>query len=94
MLTATRITIAPCKLLIDGKWTGSAEGKNFDSVNPATGEVITQVAEACREDVDRAAKAARTAFDEVNSKWRRMPASERGRLLWRIADLIEDHIEE
>ncbi len=79
MLTATKITVAPCKLLINGEWTDSADGKSFESVNPATGEVITRVSEAAREDVDRAVKSARTAFDDVNGKWRRMSASERGR---------------
>ncbi len=63
-------------------------------MNPATGEVLTRVAEAAHEDVDRAVKAARTAFDDVSGKWRRMSASERGRILWRIADLIESHIDE
>jgi aldehyde dehydrogenase (NAD+) len=94
MLTATKITIEPCKLLINGEWTDSSDGKSFDTVNPATGEVITRVAEAARDDVDRAVKAARAAFDDVSSKWRRMPASERGQILWRIADLIERHIDE
>ncbi len=94
MLTATKITVAPCKLLINGEWTDSGDGKSFESVNPATGEVLTRVAEAGRDDVDRAVKAARTAFDDVNGKWRRMSASERGQMLWRIADLIERHIEE
>ncbi len=94
MLTATKITVAPCKLLINGEWTDSADGKSFESVNPATGEVLTRVAEAGRDDVDRAVKAARTAFDDVNGKWRRMTASERGKILWRIADLIERHIDE
>jgi aldehyde dehydrogenase (NAD+) len=94
MLTASKITIAPGKLLINGEWKDSADGRSFESKNPATGEVITHVAHACHEDVDRAVQAARTAFDDVNGKWRRMAASERGQILWRIADLIERHIEE
>src|ERR1700749_3050953 len=94
MLTATNIKIVPCKLLINGEWTNSTHQRTFNTVKPASGDVITQVAEATREDVDRAVKAARSAFDDVNGKWRRLSASERGRILWRIADLIESHIEE
>ena len=94
MLTARKIKIEHCKLLINGEWTDSADGKSFNSVNPATGEAITRVAEAGREDVDRAVNAARAAFDDVNGKWRRISASERGQILWRIADLIEKHIDE
>jgi aldehyde dehydrogenase (NAD+) len=94
MLTATKIKIEPCKLLINGEWMDSTDGKSFDTVNPATGETITRVAQAAHDDVDSAVKAARAAFDDVNGKWRRISASERGRILWRIADLIEKHIDE
>ncbi|HEU5335611.1 MAG TPA: aldehyde dehydrogenase family protein [Terriglobales bacterium] len=68
--------------------------KTFDSINPATGEVITQVAEAGPAEVDRAVKAARKAFDERGGPWQKMSASERGKLLWRLADLLEKNIEE
>ncbi|MCP6645941.1 aldehyde dehydrogenase family protein, partial [Klebsiella pneumoniae] len=60
----------------------------FPTVNPSTGEVICQVAEGSKEDVDKAVKAARAAF-QLGSPWRRMDASDRGRLLYRLADLIE-----
>jgi aldehyde dehydrogenase (NAD+) len=79
-------------MLIGGKWVESASGKKFPTMNPATGEVICQVAEGDKPDVDKAVKAARKAF--ANSAWSRMNASERGRLLHRLADLIEQNREE
>ena len=93
MLTATKAKISPGKLLINGQWV-EGSGKAFDTTNPATGEVLTQVAEASAKDVDQAVAAARKAFDETGGAWRKMSASERGRLLWRIADLIEKNIDE
>src|SRR5436305_9684095 len=74
-------------LLIGGKWQDSASGKTFETVNPATGEVICQVAEGDKADIDLAVKAARKAFEE--GPWPRLSASERGRLLNKLADLIE-----
>jgi phenylacetaldehyde dehydrogenase len=79
------------KILIDGKWSDAANGKTFDTYNPATGEVLARVAEGGREDIDRAVKAARKAFD---GPWSRMTSSERGKLLWKLADLLEQHLEE
>ncbi len=79
-------------MLIGGKWVDSVSGKTFPTSNPATGEVICQVAEGDKADVDRAVKAARKAFEE--GPWPKMPASERGRLLNKLADLIEKNIEE
>jgi aldehyde dehydrogenase (NAD+) len=79
-------------MLIDGRWVESASGKTFETLNPATGEAIAQVAEGDREDVDRAVKAARKAFE--TGPWRRMDARERGKLLYRLADLMEKHIDE
>jgi aldehyde dehydrogenase (NAD+) len=76
MIAATKAKIEPGKLLIGGEWVESS--KTFDTVNPATGEVITQVAEAGAEDVDRAVRAARKAFDELGGPWRKMSASDRG----------------
>jgi aldehyde dehydrogenase (NAD+) len=93
MLTATKAKVLPGKLLIDGKWTDGA-GKPFETVNPATGEPLTQVAEATRQDVDLAVAAARKAFEDLNGPWRKMSASERGKVLWRIADLVEKNIDE
>src|SRR5882724_9280802 len=82
----------PRKMLIDGKWVDAISGKTFATYNPATGEVLAQVAEGDREDIEQAVRAARKAFD--NGPWRRMTASERGRLVWKLADLLEQHTEE
>ncbi len=80
------------KLLVNGKWTDSASGKTFPTYNPATGDVLSQVAEGDREDIDRAVKAARAAFE--TGPWSKMTPSERGRAIWKLADLIERHLEE
>src|SRR5438270_13085829 len=93
MIAATKAKVSPGKLLIDGKWS-EGSGKSFDTFNPATGEVLTQVAEGVASGIDQAVAAARKAFDDVNSPWRKMSSSERGKVLWRIADLIEKNIEE
>src|SRR5215468_1181534 len=79
-------------LLIGGKWQDSVSGKTFETLNPSTGEVICHVAEGDKADVDLAVKAARKAFEE--GPWPKMNASERGRLLNRLADLIEKNKEE
>jgi phenylacetaldehyde dehydrogenase len=79
-------------MLINGQWVNAISGKTFPTYNPATGEVLAQVAEGDREDIEQAVKAARKAFD--SGPWRRMTASERGRLIWKLADLLEQHTEE
>ena len=78
-------------MLIDGRWVPAASGKTFESRNPATGELLANVAEGDREDIDRAVAAARKAFTGPWSKWK--PA-ERQMLLLKIADLVEQNIEE
>src|SRR6516162_8917214 len=93
MLTATKARVSPGKLLINGHWT-EGTGKAFNTVNPATGEVLTQISEAGATDVDSAVAAARKAFDEPAGGWRKMSASERSKILWRIADLVEKNIDE
>src|SRR5579871_346482 len=80
------------KLLIDGEWVAAASGKTFPVYNPATGTLLAQVAEADKEDVDRAVAAARRAFDD--GPWRKMTGSQRARLLWKLADLLEQRAEE
>jgi aldehyde dehydrogenase (NAD+) len=80
------------KLLIDNEWVSSISGKTFPTINPATGAEIAQVAEADAADVNIAVKAARHAFEK--GPWRKMAAAERGRLLNRLADLIEKHADE
>lgn len=87
-----RTKVKRTQLLIDGKWVNSASGKTFATVNPATGDVIAQIAEGDRADIDKAVKAARKAFEK--GPWRRMNARERGRLLYKLADLIESNIDE
>src|SRR5215472_11433322 len=82
----------PRKMLINGKWVESASGKTFPTYNPATGEVLARIAEGDKEDIDRAVKAARAAFD--SGSWPRLTSSERGRLIWKLADLLEQHLQE
>src|SRR3954453_39457 len=84
---------APHKLLIDGQWVAAAYGQTFATINPATEETLADVAHGKVEDIDRAVRAARRAFDD-DSPWRRMNASDRGRIIWRIAELIEEHADE
>jgi aldehyde dehydrogenase (NAD+) len=84
--------VGATKLLINNRWVDAASGRTFPTINPATGEEICRVAEADTADVEIAVKAAREAFE--HGPWRRMSASERGRLLNRLADLIETHADE
>lgn len=92
MVTKDDLKIKPGRLFIDGKWVGSVSGKTFDTINPATEEIITSVAEGDREDVNLAVTAARKAFE--GGPWRNMDARERGRILLRIMDLIEKNKDE
>jgi aldehyde dehydrogenase (NAD+) len=94
MLTATKAKIAPGKLLIGGEWVDAEGGRTFETANPAIGEALTQVADAGAADVDRAVQAARRAFDDPAHPWRKMSASERGRVMLRVADAIERNLEE
>ena len=97
---ATKITLqaqyselldsVPKQLLIDGKWVNAASGKTFETENPATGEVIARVAEADKEDVERAVTAARAALD----RWSATKPSQRTMVLFKIAELIDKHAEE
>jgi len=77
---------------IDGQWRPAMSGKTFETINPATEEVICEVAEGDKEDVDAAVKAARNAFD--SGPWSRMDARDRGRIMYRLADLIEEEVDE
>jgi phenylacetaldehyde dehydrogenase len=83
---------APRKMLIGGRWLEAASGKTFPTYNPATGEVLARVAEGTSVDVDRGVTAARKAFE--SGPWRTLTTSERGRLVWKLADLVESHVEE
>ena len=90
--TITPPKVRDRKMLIDGQWVDSASGKTFETSNPATGDTICQVAEGDAADVDRAVTAARRALD--SKPWARMSAADRGRLLYKLADLIEAHTQE
>jgi phenylacetaldehyde dehydrogenase len=80
------------KLLINGKWVDSQSGQTFPTYNPATGEVLSQVAKGDREDIHRAVQSARAAFEK--GPWSKVTPSERGRMIWKLADLLEKHLEE
>ncbi len=80
------------RMLIGGKWVEAASGETFTTYDPATEQPLAEVPAGDKEDVDRAVRAARQAFE--TGPWRRMTASERGRALWKLADLIEQHGEE
>ena len=82
----------PRQLFINGQWADAASGKSFETPNPATGETLARVAEGEAEDIDRAVRAARRAFED--GPWSRMTPSERGRIIWRIGDLINEHLDE
>jgi aldehyde dehydrogenase (NAD+) len=86
------VEIAVTELLIDNRWVPSETGETFATVNPSTGEEICRVAAAGAGDVDKAVRAARKAFEA--GPWGKMNASERGRLLYQLADLIERHADE
>ncbi|MCM3166781.1 aldehyde dehydrogenase family protein [Peribacillus frigoritolerans] len=79
------------KLLINGELVEAASGKTFETLDPSNGKVLAVVSEAGPEDVDKAVKAARTAFDK--GPWKKMSASERSRLIYKLADLMEEHKE-
>ena len=80
------------QLFIDGEFCNATSGKKSKSYNPHDESVICEVDAASVEDVDRAVKAAHKAFHE--GEWGRMSARERGALLYRLADLMEEHKEE
>jgi aldehyde dehydrogenase (NAD+) len=86
------VKVRQTKMLIDGHWVDSASGRTFETLNPATGDVIAHVAEGEKADVDKAVAAARRAFEK--GPWRKTNARERGRLINRLADLIEKNKEE
>jgi phenylacetaldehyde dehydrogenase len=81
----------PHRLFIGGQFVDAAEGGTFETEDPATGAVITSVAEATAEDIDRAVKAARSALE---GPWARIRPTDRGRLLERLAILVEEHADE
>ncbi|MBD2412833.1 betaine-aldehyde dehydrogenase [Nostoc calcicola FACHB-389] len=96
MVTATvpgqQVKIGPTRLLINNEWVNSISDRRFPTINPATGEIICEVSEADAPDVDKAVQAARTAF--TSGEWPKISASRRGELLYKLADLIEQNIDE
>lgn len=79
------------ELYIGGKWTAPTAGRYFPSVNPATGKVLSEIADADASDVDAAVRAARTAYQR---SWSRLSGRERGRYLFRIARIIQERSRE
>jgi len=80
------------QMLINGKWVNAASGKTFPTYNPATGDVLANVAEGDKEDINRAVAAARAAFD--TGPWRKLAPSQRASMMWKLGDLVEKHAEE
>src|SRR3977135_3108660 len=76
------------QLLIDGQWVDAESGKTFSTPNPATGAALAEVAEADKADIDKAVAAARRALE---GKWSKVSARDRGRLLYKLSQLIEEH---
>jgi aldehyde dehydrogenase (NAD+) len=79
------------RLLIGSEWREAVSGKRFPTINPATGDPLADVAEADAADIDLAVRAARAAFE---GPWGKMSASERGRLLWKLGELVAKHTED
>ena len=80
------------KLLINGQWVDSVSGKTFETLDPSNGKVLATVSEAGPEDVNKAVRSARQAFE--NGPWKKMSASQRSRLIYKLADLMETHKDE
>lgn len=87
-----QVKIGPTQLLINNEWVNSVSDRRFETINPATGETICEVAEADAPDVNKAVQAARNAF--TSGEWSKMSATRRGELLYKLADLIEQNIDE
>jgi len=90
--SSKHIKVRQTRLLIDGKWVDAEDHETFETFNPATGDVIANVASGKKVDIEKAVKAARKAFDK--GPWKKMPARERGKLMFRLADLMEKNIDE
>jgi phenylacetaldehyde dehydrogenase len=82
----------PRRMLINGQWLAAESGETFSTYNPATGEVICEVAAGDKPEIDRAVRAARAAFE--SGPWHTMTPSERGKIIWKLADLLERNLEE
>ncbi len=93
MSSAQTVSESPRKyqLFIDGKWVDAESGKTFTSPNPSTGETLAEVAEGDKADVDKAVAAARKAFE---GKWSKISARDRGRMMYKLSQLIESRTKE
>jgi acyl-CoA reductase-like NAD-dependent aldehyde dehydrogenase len=80
------------KLLIDGKRVDAASGERFKVLDPSKNTVLIRVPKGGKEDINRAVEAERNAFE--NGPWRKLTVSERGKLIWKLADLIQTQAEE
>ncbi|HMO84922.1 MAG TPA: aldehyde dehydrogenase family protein [Lacipirellulaceae bacterium] len=87
-----RPQVRQTQCFIGGKWIPAASGKTFETIHPATEEVIAQVAEGDADDIDAAVSAAREQFD--GGEWSKMDARDRGKLIYALADLIEQEADE
>ena len=92
MATTPQVQLKPGKIFIGGRWVDSLSGKTFPTVNPATGETLTLLAESDARDVDAAVAAAHQAFS--SGPWAEMSAADRGKILWKIGDLVDKYNEE
>src|SRR5438552_8949032 len=88
---AREFAVGPHRLLIGGERPEAADGRMFETIDPSTGQPIADVAHAGAEDVDRAVRAARAAFE---GKWSKLPAAGRTQLMLGLADLVEQHADE
>ncbi|KAF8372811.1 alh-3 [Pristionchus pacificus] len=79
----------PHDLFINGKFEPSSSGRTYDTINPTNEEVICKVAKGCKEDCDKAVAAAKKAFEQ--GEWSKISARERGKLMYKLADLMEAH---
>src|SRR5262245_45048555 len=86
MLAPTKTVVKPGRLFIGGEWRDAVSGKTFATINPATGENLTTLAEGGAPDVDLAVQAARKALTEGD--WPKMAPADRGRLLWKLGEAI------
>ncbi len=92
MTQERNVTIKPGRLFIDGAWVEAQSGATYKTINPTTEEPLTEVAEGGVEDIERAVKAARKAFSE--GAWPKLSPADRGRILWKIGDLLDAHVKE
>ncbi len=89
---ASKFVAKEKKLFIDGQWVPSANGRTIDVIDPATGMIFDRVPDGASEDIDKAVAAARKAFDD--GPWATMTPADRGKLVWRLGDLVEKHADE